>query len=153
MTKRGFGLLGAAVAALVCAGSAAKAQDDPYRDRWDSYYDSARSETTDSVGGETVLVYPGPADRIQRRRMVGRINGEINPSQFSLSRPVDISGLDPRRSEDYAELRARVAATARDVCADLHDSVSALRDDPSSDRQCVIDATRNAMRDVRTRVD
>lgn len=145
MTKYMSCMLGAAAAALLSAG-AARAQDyGGYDDgRYDRYYDSN--------SGETVIVHPYAYDRIEKRQVIGRVNGEVNPTQYSLSRPVDFSDLDLRRGEDYIELRERVADTARDLCAELEDRVPDLRGDSSAARECVRDATRNAMRDIRERL-
>jgi UrcA family protein len=61
---------------------------------------------------------------------------------------VSFSDLDLTSDEDYLELKARVRATAEDLCAELDDRVPQLRGDTSADRECVRTATRNAMRDV-----
>mgnify|MGYP001554937171 CR=1 FL=1 len=79
---------------------------------------------------------------------LGRINGEVNPTEFRISRPVNFSDLNLLHDSDYLELRARVRATAQDLCAQLDERVPELRGDRSADRDCVRDATRNAMRDV-----
>jgi UrcA family protein len=83
---------------------------------------------------------------------LGRIDGEINPTEYSLSRQVVFSDLDLTRDDDYLELRARVRDTAADLCAELDARVPGLRGDTSADRECVRTATRNAMRDVMDRV-
>jgi UrcA family protein len=127
-------LLGAA-AVLLCAAGAANAQyysDRPY------YYDRE--------AGETVIVRP--YDRVEKRQLVGRINGEVNPTAYTLSRPVDFSDLDLSRYLDRLELRDRVRHTAEDLCAELNAQVPQLRGDRSADRECIRTATRNAMRDV-----
>lgn len=118
-------LLGAAVAALMCAASA-NAQD----------YDDQQDGAHDAFSGMTVL---------------GRIDGEIDPQIYSESRQVDFSDLDLSRGEDYMVLRGRVADTARELCAELEARVPALRGEMDAERECVHDATRKAMRDVRER--
>lgn len=138
MTKGRIALLGSVMmgAALLCGAGVANAQGyEPYYDR---YYD----DTT-----ETVIVRP-PYNVIEKRQLTGRINGEMNPTEYTLSRPVSFSDLDLTRDEDYLELRARVRDTARDLCYELDARVPDLRGDTSADRECVRDATRNAMRAI-----
>jgi UrcA family protein len=140
MTKSRIALLGSAIAgvALLCGAGFANAQDyGPHQEH--SYYDPAV--------GETVIVHPD-YDTIYTRQRLGRINGEVNPTEFRISRPVNFSDLNLLHDSDYLELRARVRATAQDLCAQLDERVPELRGDRSADRDCVRDATRNAMRDV-----
>ena len=136
MAKSRIALLGAAMmgAALVCGANFANAQD---------YYDYDRPALAD----ETIVVRPY-YDRVEKRQLIGRINGEINPTEYSLSRPVDFSDLDLSRYLDRLELRDRVQHAARDLCTELEARVPQLRGDPSADRECVRTATRNAMRSV-----
>ena len=146
MTKTRIALLGSAImsAALLCG--AAKAQD---YDRYDRSYDrSYDAPSYDNRAGETIIVRPYDYDRIEKRQLTGRINGEVNPTEYSLSRPVSYSDLDLTRDADYLELKARVRDTAIDLCAELDARVPGLRGDPSADRECVRTATRNAMREV-----
>jgi len=142
MTKTRIALLGSAImsAALLCG--AAKAQDYDRYDRTysDRYYDDR--------AGETIIVRPYDYDRIEKRQRMGRINGEVNPTEYSLSRPVSYSDLDLTRDADYLELKSRVRDTAMDLCAELDARVPDLRGDKSADRECVRSATRNAMRQV-----
>ena len=150
MRKNRIALLGSAIigAALLCGAGVAQAQD------YDSptYYDYRPVPTTVPVT-ETVIVHPYyDYDRIEKRQLLGRINGEVNPTEYSLSRPVVFSDLDLTRDDDYLELRARVRDTAADLCAELDARVPGLRGDASADRECVRTATRNAMRDVMDRV-
>jgi UrcA family protein len=128
--------MGSALAALLCTAGAAKAQD--YYDRYDRVYDN---------GTETVIVHPD-YDDIEKRQLLGRVNGEVNPTEYTLSRPVSFSDLDLTRDEDYLELKSRVRITAENLCAELDDRVPQLRGDTSADRECVRTATRNAMHDV-----
>src|SRR5437762_2806343 len=129
---RNIALLGSAVlaAGLVCG--VAKAQDYTY----DRVYDDRT---------ETVIVHPY-YDQIEKRQVLGRVNGEVNPTEFTISRPVSFSDLDLTRDADYLELRERVRATAADLCFQLDTQVPELRGDRSADRECIRDATRNAMR-------
>jgi UrcA family protein len=136
MTKHNFALMGSALAALLCTAGLAKAQD--YYGPYERVYDN---------GVETVIVRPD-YDDIEKRQLLGRVNGEVNPTEYTLSRPVSFSDLDLTRDEDYLELKARVRATAENLCAELDDRVPQLRGDTSADRECVRTATRNAMRDV-----
>jgi UrcA family protein len=149
MTKNRIALFGSAIAALLCAAGVAKAQDyDSSYDR--SYYDY---DARPAPATETVIVHPYyDYDRVDKRQLVGRINGEVNPTEYSLSRPVVFSDLDLSREADYIELRARVRDTARDLCFELDARVPDLRGDSSADRECVRTATRNAMRDVMDRI-
>ena|SRR5258706_11220817 len=145
MTKNRIVLLGSAMAALLCAAGLAKAQDyDSSYDRTYYDYDARPAPVT-----ETVIVRPYyDYDRVEKRQLVGRINGEVNPTEFSISRPVSFSDLDLSREADYIELHERIRDTARDLCFQLDARVPQLRGDPSADRECVRNATRNAMRDV-----
>jgi UrcA family protein len=136
MTKHNFALMGSALAALICTTGLAKAQD--YYGPYERVYDN---------GTETVIVRPD-YDDIEKRQLLGRVNGEVNPTEYSISRPVSFSDLDLTSDEDYLELKARVRATAEELCATLDDRVPQLRGDTSADRECVRTATRNAMRDV-----
>jgi len=141
MTKSRIALLGSAIAgvALLCGAGLANAQDyGPYQQEH-AYYDPR--------AGETVIVHPD-YDEIYTRQRLGRINGEVNPTEYRISRPVNFSDLNLLHDEDYLELRARVRDTAQDLCAQLDERVPGLRGDRSADRNCVRDATRNAMRDV-----
>jgi UrcA family protein len=144
MTKSRIALLGSAIAgvALLCGAGFANAQD--YRHDYRSYDEHAYY---DPVVGETVIVHPD-YDTIYTQQRLGRINGEVNPTEYRISRPVDFSDLNLIRDVDYLELRSRVRATAQDLCAQLDERVPGLRGDRSADRDCVRDATRNAMRDV-----
>jgi len=149
MTKSRIALLGSALAgaALLCGVSVASAQDySPYqRPAYsDRSYDGPRY---DPAAGETVIVRPD-YDGIQKRQRLGRINGEVNPTEYKISRPVNFSDLNLIRDADYLELRARVRDTAQDLCAELDARVPGLSGDRSADRECVRDATRNAMRQV-----
>ena len=123
---------GALGAALLCGG-AAKAQ---------GYYD----RDYDRTPSETVIVHPY-YDEIQQRQLLGHVDGEINPTEVSISHPVSYSDLDLSRDSDYLELLHRVRGTARDLCAALDDRYPDLRD-RDGDRQCVRQAVHNAMLQV-----
>ncbi len=147
MAKKRIALLASAMfgTALFCAASLAQAQGyNGYDDR--GYYDR------DNYGDqpETIIVRPN-YDWIEKRQLLGHINGEVNPVEYSIARPVNFSDLDLSRDADYFELRARVADTARDLCAELDGRFPELRGDRDADRECVRDATRNAMREIRYR--
>jgi UrcA family protein len=137
MTKNRIALLGSAImgAALLCG--TAQAQD-----YYGPYY-----RYTPAPGDEVVIVHPD-YDYLEKRQLTGRINGEVNPVEYTISRPVSFSDLDLSREADYIELRARVRETARDLCYQLEARVPQLRGDSSADRECVRNATRNAMRDA-----
>ena len=96
---------------------------------------------------ESVIVHPD-YDRVEKQQLLGHINGEVNPVELRISRPVDFSDLNLSREADYRELRERVRDTARDLCAELDARFPDLRGDESADRECVRNATRNALRDV-----
>ena len=136
MTKHNFALMGSALAALLCTAGLAKAQD--YYGPYERVYDN---------GTETVIVHPD-YDDVEKRQLIGRINGEVNPTEYTISRPVDFSDLDLSRGIDRQELWLRVHQTSRDLCHQLNVQVPQLRGDSSADRECVRTATRNAMRDV-----
>jgi len=135
-------LMGCAIVALLCGAAAAQDYRGPYYGPYTRY--DATSDT------ETVIVRPD-YDYLEKYQVTGRINGEVNPTAYTMSRPVDISDLDPTRDTDYIELRERIRATARDLCYQLDARVPALRGDASADRECIRQATRNAMRDVMER--
>lgn len=140
MTKGKIALLGCAAALLFAAG--AQAQDYRYERSDDRQYDRAYDDRT-----ETVIVHPY-YDEIYKRQITGRVNGEVNPTEYALSRPVDFSDLDLDDNGDRAELHARVHEMAVDLCAQLDERVPSLRGDRSADRECVRRATRQAMEDV-----
>ncbi len=147
MTKNRIALLGSALmgAALLCGAGVANAQDyGPYEGA--RYYDNDYRPAA-ALPEERVIVRPY-YQPVQKQQMVGRINGEVNPTAFSLSRPVDFSDLNLSQHADVMELRARVRDTARDLCAELDARVPDLRGSASEDRECVRNATRDAMRDV-----
>ena len=144
MTKSRIALLGSAMigAALLC-GAPARAQDydsPAYTPAYPSSYDYERQ-------AETVIVHPY-YDRVEQRQLLGHINGEVDPVERTISRPVNFSDLNPAREADYIELRARVSDTARDLCAELDARFPELAGDRSADRECVRNATRDAMRAV-----
>jgi UrcA family protein len=98
-------------------------------------------------GEEDVIVRPS-YQPVQKQQLLGRINGEVNPTEFSLSREVAFSDLDLSRGADMIELRSRVRHAARELCFELNAQVPELRGYPSEDRECVRKATRNAMLDA-----
>ena len=158
MTKCKIALLGSAImgAALLCGASPTRAQD--YDKGYDRPYYADQSYDRTHYGdtayyryddpGETVIVRPD-YDRVEKRQLLGHINGEVNPTELSISRPVNFSDLNLSRDADYIELRERVRDTARDLCAELDARYPDLRGDESADRECVRNATRNALREVR----
>ena len=138
MTKGRIALLGAAMAgALVLAGIGAKAQP----------YGAGPDDRVYDNGTETVIVRPD-RDYIEKHTVIGRVNGEINPTAYSLSRSVDVGDLDLSQPADRREMRNRVYETAVNLCYELDARVPGLRDDESGDRECVQSATRDAIRDV-----
>ena len=155
MTKNRIALLGSAImgAALLCGGGLANAQD--YSRTYEQDYSRTYYETPTYYGyddraapaDETVIVHPY-YDQVEKRQLLGHINGEVNPVELSISRPVGFSDLNLAREADYIELRERVRDTARDLCAELDARFPDLRGDRDADRECVRDATRNALRSV-----
>lgn len=139
---RKIALLGSVMMGLLCAAGAAKAQ---YYDR---DYDPAYGERVyDPVAGETVIVRPY-YDRVEKRQLLGRINGEVNPTEYTISEPVNIADLDLSSAAGHQELWFRVHQSARHLCHELNVQVPQLRGDSSADRECVRTATRNAMLDA-----
>ena len=143
MLKKRIFLIGAATAGLLCGASIAQAQ---YYDR---PYDSGE-RVYDPVAGETVIVRPY-YDRVEKRQLIGRYNGEVNPTEYTLSEPVNIGDLDLSTGEGHQELWLRIHQSARYLCHQLNVQVPQLRGDESADRECVRTATRNAMRDAEYR--
>jgi UrcA family protein len=145
MRKSRIALLGSVMMGLLCAAGAARAQ---YYDR---DYDPAYGERGyDPAAGETVIVRPY-YDRVEKRQIIGRVNGEVNPTEYRLSEPVNIGDLDLSTGEGHQELWMRVHQSARYLCHQLNVQVPELRGDESADRECVRTATRNAMRDAEYR--
>ena len=145
MTTCRIMLLGSAMALLL--GGAANAQgtyNAPY-DNGPAPYDRAYDDRADPVS-ETVIVHPN--DVIEEQQMLGRVNGEMNPQAYNISRQVDFSDLNLNNGADRAALHERIFQTASDLCAELDARVPGLAGDRDADRECVRDATRNAMRDV-----
>jgi UrcA family protein len=132
-------LLGAA--ALLCAPAMAQSYYDGPREDV-RYYDERPVPVT-----ETVIVRPD-YDYVEKRQLIGNINGEHNPTAYTIERPVDFSDLNLADVSDRRELRARVRETAEDLCYQLDGRFPQLRGDSSADRECIRNATRNALRDV-----
>ncbi|MFO1248915.1 MAG: UrcA family protein [Alphaproteobacteria bacterium] len=116
-----------------------------YYDRYDAPRDDARYVAEQPV--ESVIVRPD-YDYVEKRQLLGNINGERNPTAYTISRPVDFSDLDLASAADRQELRLRVHQTARQLCYQLDARFPQLRGDESADRECVRNATRTAMRDI-----
>lgn len=138
MTKIRIALLGAAlIGASVFGAGTATAQ----------YYDDRDGNRVYDTGTETVIVRPD-YDFIEKHQVIGRVNGEINPTAYSLSRSVDIGDLNLALASDRQEMRNRVYQTAVNLCYELDDRMPSLRGDESGDRECVRSATHDAIRDV-----
>src|SRR5471032_1228975 len=128
MTKNRIALLGSAMAALLCGAGLAKAQDyDRTSPTYSSYDDRV------APADETVIVHPY-RDPVEKRQLLGRVDGEINPVELSISRPVSFSDLNLSQEADYRELRGRIHDTATDLCAELDARVPELRGDRDADR-------------------
>lgn len=142
MRNNRIALLGSALAALLCGAGMAVAQDyGPYEGPANAYDDRP------APAEERVIVHPD-YDYVEKRQLVGHINGEVNPQELSISRPVSFSDLDLSRDADFMELQDRVRDTARDLCFQLDARFPELRGDRSADRECIRTATRNAMHEV-----
>ena len=104
----------------------------------------------DRNGTETVLVRPdyGP---IQKQYTLGVLNGEINPTLYSLSQSVNLADLDMAQPADRQEMRNRVYDTAFDLCYALDARMHGRRDDENANRKCVQTATRDAISNVMER--
>jgi len=147
MMKSRIALVGSAMmgAALLCGFGFANAQEyNGPAYNGPTYYDY---HDRPAPADETVTVHPY-YDEVEKRQLLGRVNGEINPVELSVSRPVSFSDLDLSHESGYIELHARVRDTARDLCAELDARFPELRGDRDADRECVRTATRNAMRSV-----
>ena len=96
---------------------------------------------------EQVIVRPD-YDYVEKRQLLGNINGERNPTAYTIERPVDYSDLNLADASDRRELRARIHDTAEELCYQLDGRFPQLRGDRSADRECIRNATRNALRDV-----
>lgn len=129
-------------AALLCGAGFAQAQGYYGPDDRTRVYDDGYGPPP-----EDVIVRPD-LRAVEKHQVLGNVNGEINPTEFSLSRAVPISDLDLSRPEGRMELRDRVHHAARELCFELDARVPALRGYPSADRDCVQRATQEAMRDV-----
>ena len=145
MRKSRIALFGSVMLGLVCSAGVAQAQ---YYDR--DYDPASADRVYDPVAGETVIVRPY-YDRVEKQQRIGRINGEVNPTEYTIAQPVDFSDLDISSGAGHQELWLRVHQTARQLCHELNVQVPQLRGDESADRECVRTATRNAMRDVEYR--
>lgn len=130
--------------ALLCAPAMAQ--------YYDSAYDGPRDDVryVDNGPVESVIVRPD-YDYVEKRQLIGRVNGEHNPTAYTISRQVDLSDLNMADASDRQELRARIRDTAEDLCYQLDARFTELRGDRSADRECVRNATRTAMRDVEYR--
>ncbi|HMH65621.1 MAG TPA: UrcA family protein [Rhizomicrobium sp.] len=145
MTKNRIALLGSALigAALLCGP--VKAQDYRYSSPG---YDAPPPGYTLERPADTVehVVVRPDYDYVEKHQLIGHVNGEVNPVEYGISRPVNFSDLNLSREADYRELRERVRDTAEDLCYQLDARFPELRGDRSADRECVRNATRNAMR-------
>ena len=139
---RKIALSGSVMLGLLCGAGIAQAQYYE-RDNGPAY----GQQVYDPAVGETVIVRPY-YDRVEKRQRVGRINGEVNPTEYNISEPVNIADLDLSTGEGHQELWMRVHQSARNLCHQLNVQVPELRGDESADRECVRTATRNAMRDA-----
>jgi UrcA family protein len=136
----GTAMAGALGAALLCGTSAASAQSYSNEDS----YRASQNET---------VIVPGARRRyggIQKRQLLGNVNGEINPTELTLSRRVNYSDLNLSRRDDFRTLQIRVRDTARGICAELTSYDFGMRND-DADRECVSKAITGAMAKVRTR--
>jgi UrcA family protein len=162
MTKSRIALFGSVmVGAVLLCGAGVRAQDynysnGPYNDagyapgNFDRGYDDRAGPVAynDRAGpSETIIVRPD-YDVIEKQQLLGRVDGDINPQAFTVSRPVTFADLDLHDPVDRAQLRERVRDTAEDLCAELDARVPGLSGSRSADEECVRNATRNAMRDV-----
>ena len=140
MTKT-IALLGSALV-LLCAPAMAQS--------YVAAYDGPRDDVRyiDERPTETVIVRPD-YDYVEKRQLIGNYKGERNPTAYTIERPVDFSDLNPADSSDRRELRLRIHETAEQLCDQLDGRFPQLRGDASADRECVRNATRSAMRDVR----
>jgi len=130
--------------ALLCAPAAAQYYDSAY----DGPRDDARYiDERPAPDVERVIVRPD-YDYVEKRQLIGNINGERNPTAYTIERPVDFSDLNMADASDRRELRARIHDTAEELCYQLDGRFPQLRGDSSADRECIRNATRNAMRDV-----
>jgi UrcA family protein len=152
MTTNRIALLGSAMMGAVLLCGPALAQDYGYSGPAyappgygapPARYDVERP--ADTV--EHVIVRPD-YDYVEKHQLIGHINGEVDPVEYNISRPVNFSDIDLSRHAGFVELRERVRDTAEDLCAGLDDQFPELRGDRSADQECVRNATRNAMRDV-----
>jgi UrcA family protein len=145
MTK--IALFGSAAIGIALLCSVARAQD--YGGSYDApAYDRPQYDRAyDGPPPETVIVRPYYGG-VEKRQLAGRINGEVDPTEYRLSTSVSFSDLDLSRRGDRLELRNRIHDAASQMCAELDARVPQLRGYPSEDRECVRTATNNAMRDV-----
>ena len=155
MTKSRIALFGSVmVGAVLLCGAGVRAQDynysnGPYNDAGYAPGNFDRSYDDRAGPSETIIVRPQPDyDVIEKQQLLGRVDGDINPQAFTVSRPVTFADLDLHDPVDRAQLRERVRDTAEDLCAELDARVPGLSGSRSADEECVRNATRNAMRDV-----
>lgn len=157
MTKARIALMGAVMSAALITGAVAVRAQDYYAtptaapvDQADAYqreYDRATGRDYVVNGVESVIVHPY-YDRVEKHQVIGRADGSINPTAYTISRPVNFSDLDLSNPADRAELRIRIHETALDLCAQMDEQVPTLRGDREADKRCVRDAARQAMQDV-----
>ncbi len=139
--------------ALLCVPAPAQYYDRSYdAPRDDSRYveprdDSRYVDERPAPDVEQVIVRPD-YDYVEKRQLLGNINGERNPTAYTIERPVDYSDLNLTDAADRRELRARIHDTAEELCYQLDGRFPQLRGDRSADRECIRNATRNALREV-----
>jgi UrcA family protein len=99
---------------------------------------------------ESVIVHPESRDygRIESHRLVGRFDGEVDPTVLTISEPVTYSDLDLSRDSDVNELRLRVRDTAINICSQLAARDINIGDDEVANRECVSRAIETAMAEL-----
>jgi UrcA family protein len=99
---------------------------------------------------ESVIVHPDSRDygRIESHRLVGRFDGEVDPTVLTISEPVTYSDLDLSLDSDVNELRLRVRDTAINICSQLAARDINTGDDEVANRECVSRAIQTAMAEL-----
>ena len=101
-----------------------------------------------SYNNETEQVIVRPDTFVEKKQLMGRHKGALNPVMITVSRRINTSDLDLRSGNDFAELEHRIHNTARAVCREVDRQATPFTSDLGG-RNCVKDATDQAMLDVR----
>lgn len=99
----------------------------------------AYGESADVYSDEIIVIAP----RVYRDDTGERTSSGVPIQELTLQRAINTHDLNLRRDDDVAELHRRIRETARDACNDVERASQGVL--LTTERECVRDATRDAM--------